>query len=161
MGKQFVVEFVEFGHRCRVNPCIILKSTFFFAKRGDVFRSTLRSSPSSELVYPKKKMEEVHCFDLLFLHLGCEIMDPCFVHSNESTQKFIWITLKHLQTLFWNRHTVALMIHSKRSIHLADSFFISNYSCKIEITMPCDMPAASTSSRTFTRRSVKTISWTL
>ena len=48
---------------------------------------------------------------LLFLRLGCEIMDPCFVHSNESTQKFIWITLKHLQILFWNRHTVALMIH--------------------------------------------------
>ena len=35
----------------------------------------------------------------LFLRLGCEIMDPCFVHSNESMQKFIWIMLKHLQTL--------------------------------------------------------------
>jgi len=34
----------------------------------------------------------------LFLRLGCEVMDPCFVHSNrcnESTQKFIW-------TLHWN-----------------------------------------------------------
>ncbi|KYQ50026.1 Histone-lysine N-methyltransferase SETMAR [Trachymyrmex zeteki] len=45
------------------------------------------------------------------------IMDPCFVHSNESTQKFIWITLKHLQILFGNRHTVALMVHSEQTRH--------------------------------------------
>jgi len=32
------------------------------------------------------------CF--VFLRLRCEIMDPCFVHSNESTQKFIWITIE-------------------------------------------------------------------
>ena len=50
---------------------------------------------------------------------------------------------------------------SKRGTHLADSFFIPNCSCKIEITVPCDMPVASISSRTFTRRSVKTISWIL
>ena len=50
-----------------------------------------------------------------FLRFGCEVMDPCFVHSNELTQKFIWITLKHLQTLFWNRHTVALMVHSEQT----------------------------------------------
>ena len=87
-------------------------------------------------------------------------MDPCFVHSNESTQKFIWITLKHLQILFLN-HTVARSTVSKRGTHLADSFFIPNCSCKIEITVPCDMPVVSTSSRTFICRSVKTISWTL
>ncbi|XP_018351471.1 PREDICTED: uncharacterized protein LOC108753976 [Trachymyrmex septentrionalis] len=38
---------------------------------------------------------------------------------------------------------------------------IYNTSCKIEITVSCDMPVASTSSRTFTSRSVETISWTL
>jgi len=57
---------------------------------------------------------------------------------------------------------VVLMIHSEQTQqpHLADSFFIFNCSCKIEITVPCDMPmAVSTSSRT--RRSVKTILWTL
>ena len=37
---------------------------------------------------------------------------------------------------------------SKRGTHL-DSFFIPNYSYKIKITMLCDMPVASTSSRTF------------
>jgi len=25
----------------------------------------------------------------LFLRLGCEVMDPCFVHSNESTQNYV------------------------------------------------------------------------
>jgi len=53
----------------------------------------------------------------LFLRLGCEVMDPCFVYSNESTQKFIWITLKHLQTLFWNRYTVALIVYSEQTRH--------------------------------------------
>jgi len=59
----------------------------------------------------------------LFLRLGCEVMDPCFVHSNELTQKFIWITMKHLQHCFeivilsrlWS--TV-----SKRGTHLAELF---------------------------------------
>ena len=48
------------------------------------------------------------------------------------------------------------------STHLADSFFI-NCSCKIEITVPCDILVSSTSLCTFTRWSVlvKTISWTL
>ena len=41
---------------------------------------------------------------------------------------------------------------SKRGTHLADSFFIPNCSCKIKITVPCDMPVASTHSRTFTRQ---------
>jgi len=62
--------------------------------------------------------------------------------------------------LFWNCHTVALMVQwgsvSKRGTHLADSFFPIVY--KIEITVPCDTPVVSTSSRTFTRQSVKTIS---
>jgi len=67
-------------------------------------------------------------------------MNPCFVNSNESTQKFIWITLKHLQILFWNRHTIALMIHSEQTRHPScRCFFISNSSCKIEI-VSCDMP---------------------
>jgi len=89
-------------------------------------------------------------------------MDLCFVHNNESTQKFIWIMLKHLQTLFWNHHTIALIVTmSKRGTHLADSFFIPNCSCKIGTPVSCDMPMASISSLTFTLRSVKTISWTL
>ena len=55
-------------------------------------------------------------------------------------QKFIWITLKHLQILFWNRHTIALMIHSEQTWHPScRCFFISNCSCKIEI-VSCDMP---------------------
>jgi len=98
----------------------------------------------------------------MFLRLGCEIMDLCFVHSNESTQKFIWITLKHLQYSFEivTRSRLWFTV-SKRGIHLADSFFKPNCSCKIEVTVPCDMPVASTSLRTFTRRSIKTIPWTL
>jgi len=57
---------------------------------------------------------------LTFLRLGCEVMNSCFVHSNESTEKFIWITLKHLQTspnLFWNCHMIVLMVHSEQTWH--------------------------------------------
>ena len=68
--------------------------------------------------------------------------------------------LKYLQTLFWNRHTVA---YSPQWANAAPSCraFLPNCSCKIEITVPCDMPVASTSSRIFIRQLVKTISWIL
>jgi len=86
-------------------------------------------------------------------------MNPCFVHSNESTQKFIWITLKSSPNIVLKSSRSHLWsIVNKRGTYLADSFFISNCSCKIEITVPCDIPVTSTSSRIFTR-SVKTISW--
>ena len=117
------------------------------------YRPTLRSSPSLKLF-----IQNVKSIVWLFLRLECEVMDPCFVHSNESMQKFIWNSLR------WNisKHYFEIVTRlrlstvSKRGIHLANSFIIPN-SCKIEITVPCDMPVASTSSRTFTRRSVKTI----
>jgi len=87
-------------------------------------------------------------------------MNPCFVHSNESTQKFIWITLKSSPNIVLKSSRSHLWSTvNKRGTYLADSFFISNCSCKIEITVPCDIPVTSTSSRIFTRRSVKTISW--
>ena len=40
-------------------------------------------------------------------------------------------------SLFWNRHTVALMIHSEQTRYPScrHSFFISNCLCKIEITV--------------------------
>ena len=47
---------------------------------------------------------------------------------------------------------------SKRGTYLADSFFILNCSCKIEITVPCDMCGFN---KPRTCRSVKIISWTL
>ena len=83
-----------------------------------------------------------------------------FRFSNDSIQKFIWITLKS-PNIFEIITSCLRSTVNKRGTHLADSFFILNCSCKIEITVPCDMPVASTSSRTFTRRSVKTISWIL
>ena len=90
------------------------------------FQPTFRpSSLSSELVHPVKS-------NLIVPSSRCEIMDHV-LSTVMMTQKFIWITLKHLQTLFWNCHTVALMIHSKRGTHLADSFFIPNCLCKIEL----------------------------
>jgi len=102
---------------------------------------------------------EVHCFDCLILHLRCEVMDPCFIHSNESTQKFVWITLKHCFEIVTRLRLRSTM--SKRGTHLADSFFIFNCLCKIEFTVPCDMLVVSTSLRTFIRQSIKTISWPL
>jgi len=66
-------------------------------------------------------------------------MDSCFVHSNES------IHLYYVKSI--SKHCFEIVIRSrlwstvsKRSTHLADSFFILNCSCKIEITVPCDMP---------------------
>ena len=118
-----------------------------------LWSSFLRSSPSSKLVHPVKSII------LTVSSFRYEVMDPCFVYSNESTQKFIWITLKHLQTLFC-RHTVALMVHSEQTRHLANSFFTPIIRAKLK-SLPCDMSVVSTSSRTFTRRSVKTISWIL
>ena len=38
---------------------------------------------------------------------------------------------------------------------------MASESCKIENIVPCDMPVDSTISRTFIRRSLKTISWIL
>ena len=91
------------------------------------------------------------------------------VWSNGSMFRPVINRRKNSSGLHWNisKHCSKIVTRprlwftvSKRSTYLADSFFISNCSCKIEITVLCDMPVTSTSSR-FTRRSVKTISWTL
>ena len=103
---------------------------------------------------------EVHCF-WLFLRLRWS--NGCFVHSNESTQKFIWNSLR------WNisKHCFEIITRSrlwstvsKRGTHLADSFFIPNCSCKnwnhCAMWYVCGLNKRSC---TFTCRSVKTISW--
>ena len=96
----------------------------------------------------------------LFLRLGCEVMDLCFVHSNKSTKKFIWIETSR-NIVLKSSHGHAYDPHwanAATCIHLVDSFFVPNYSCKIKITVPCDMLVASTSSRTFIRSKIL---WTL
>ena len=49
---------------------------------------------------------------------------------------------------------------SKRGTYLEDSFFIDYCPCKNEITVPCDIPMATTISCTFICRSFKIISRT-
>ena len=84
-------------------------------------------------------------------------MDPCFIHSNESTQKFIWITLKHLQTLFWNRHMVALSqwanAASYQAFHI--QLFVQNWNHCV-MWYACDL-----NKLVHFHSSIKTISWTL
>jgi len=83
-----------------------------------------------------------------FLRLGCEVMDPCFIHSNEIDAeihlKLRWNISKHCFEIGTRSHLWSTV--SKRGTHLVDSFFIPNCSCKIEITVPCDMSVTSTSS---------------
>ena len=116
------------------------------------FRPTLRSSPSSE---PVKSIVLTVPSSRVWSN------GSMFRHSNESTE----IHLNYVETspniVLKSSHDHTYDPVSKRGTYLADSFFIPNCSCKIEITVPCDMPVASTSSCTFTCRSVKTISWTL
>lgn len=54
-----------------------------------------------------------------------------------------------------------LSIVNKRATHLADSFLITKYLCKTEITDLCDRLAAFSRSSTFTHRSSNIISWIL
>jgi len=52
----------------------------------------------------------------LFLRLECEWIHVSFTIMNRRRNLSHWnMMLKHLQTLFWNRHTVALMVHSERT----------------------------------------------
>ena len=138
MGKQFVAEFVEFGHRCRahVNSCLDERA-LSSSLNGDVFSLKCWNDPIRlrnnrhwsfaltegnryELYRVHPKNYSYHFSGRLcglrllwswfirwsplfwlFFRLGCEVMNSCFVHSNESTQKFIWITLKlHLKHYF-------------------------------------------------------------
>jgi len=86
----------------------------------------------------------------LFLRFGCEVMFTV-MNWRRNSSELHWNISKHCfeitRSCLWS--TV-----SKCGTHLADRFFIPNCSCKIEITVPCDMPVASTSSRIFTRRSI-------
>lgn len=87
-------------------------------------------------------------------------MDPCFVHSNELAQKFFGLHLNHAKHSFEIATSLrVLSIGSKCGTHLADSFFIPKCSPKIDITESCDMPVASTTSRTFNLLSANTTSW--
>jgi len=100
------------------------------------FRPTLRSSPSSELIHPMKSK-----LFWLFLRFECEVItrDTCFVHSNESNAE---IHLDYVETSpnIVLKSSYGFMVHSEQTRHSSCRFFIPNCSCKIEITVPCDMP---------------------
>ena len=94
----------------------------------------------------------------LFLRLGYEVMNPCFVYSNElRMQKFIWITLKHPNIVLKSSHGRAYGPQWANAAPISTIAF-SYPIIRAKLKSPCTMWYASTSSRTFTRRSVKTIS---
>ena len=91
------------------------------------------------------------------------IMKPRFVNSYITSQKFLWITLKHAQTLLRRNHTSPLLWStvSKRGTYLADSFLMPKHSCKMYHTRPTKMFTVPLNSRTFNRRSLSTMLWIL
>ena len=88
------------------------------------------------------------------------IINPRFINSYIALQKFLWITLKHDQTLLRRKHTCPFLWSavSKRGAHLADSFLMPKNSCKMYHTRPTEMFTVSLISRTFNRRSLSRIS---
>ena len=87
-------------------------------------------------------------------------MNPRFINSYITSQKFLWITLKHAQTLLRRNHTSPLLWSavSKRGTHLSDSFLMPKHSCKMYHTRPTEMFTVSLILRTFNRRSLSTMS---
>lgn len=87
---------------------------------------------------------EVHWFDSSFS--WWILVDICVVHSNESTQKLLWITLKYGEIRFRNGR-----VHERHNIR-ADSFLMSSLLCKRLSDRWPEMHTASAIPRTFILR---------
>ena len=64
----------------------------------------------------------------LFLRLRCEVIDPCFIHGYESTQKpalLLWNIAKH--SIETSSRRCFCSIVSKRGIQLAHSFLMTKF----------------------------------
>ena len=89
-------------------------------------------------------------------------VDSCFVHNNESTQKFIWIIVETSPNIVLKsshgRAYGSQWANAAPILPIAFSYPIVRAKLK---SLCHDMSVASTSSRTFTRQSIKTISWIL
>ena len=89
----------------------------------------------------------VHCLTAFWI----------LVCSGESKKSVLFLLRhsKHCSEIFMRVRFWSAV--SKCGIHLAQSFFISNSSCKIHPTHSFEMPIVSTISRTFVRRSPNTV----
>ena len=97
----------------------------------------------------------------LFLRLGCVKMDPSSLPVINRRRDSLRMRRESAKPDIESVTRLRLFATvNKYGTHLADSFYIHNFSWKIVITVPCDMPKASIIYRTLTRRSFKIIPWT-
>lgn len=79
------------------------------------------------------------------------VVNQCFIHCYETTEKLVGIAVEQRQTFLQNCHTVAFVDNLLANATLT-SFLIRKWSHKIETAVPCDMPMACTISGTFNLR---------
>ena len=129
---------------------------FFIASWIKFFIVETKPWRKASFARPSQQFRLVFCFWRI-------IMNPRFINSYITSPEFLWITLKHAQTLLRRSHTSPLLWSavSKRGIHLADSFLMPKHSRKMYHTRPTEMFTVSLISRSFNRRSLSTMSWIL
>ena len=95
----------------------------------------------------------------LFFRLRWEVLDSCFIHGYESTQKLGFIVATHRQTLEWNIITLSLFrCEEQRYSSWAQPFHVQIFS-QYAMRAFFEMPTISASSGTFSWRSSNTILW--
>ena len=65
-----------------------------------------------------------------------KVMDPCFIHGYESTQKIGFVAVKHCQTLDSNSHMMLFLFHCEQTRH---PFSCPNFQsiCDVKYFLKC------------------------
>ena len=102
-------------------------------------------------------LEQILPFQSIVLtvpRLRCEVINTCFIHGYETTQKLGFIAVKHLYCNILT--TLLCSIVNKRGSQLAHSILMSKFSVNMQCKTLFEMPTMSASWRTFSRRSSNT-----